>query len=618
MSELSIPSRPEKAFTLKPMAWWLTLAGLIAIGEGVGFLLASQGAETAAWSVRFIGRALALGWVGYGLWRWMEVPIVNRFAMYFVLSLIAAVLWTISRALGLSGAAMAIQSAYILAAMFVLGLVVIRLVLKPGWPVFGVARTLIDEAIRTRIAVVFVVGLLLAVPALPVTLDPGEFLQYRIQSFLTWSLALTAGLIGCMTIFLSVQSITRELKSKIIFLTMTKPVGAASYLAGKWLGIALLNAVLISVFGMGIYFFATSLAQEAETMSPMNAQRIAVEERVMVARQANNPQLAGEVTWASLVDDKIEELRAENPAGYRTITTEARQSIEKDLRREWYRLGPRMIRTYMFADLLPAKERDTMVQLRLSPRIGGETYDDRVQLALRVNGRPIPTQRMSDRTTHIVNIPTSLIDDEGRLFVQVGNPPVAVGNPPQGMADQPTVSFDSDDGIQMLYRVDSFEMNLLRAMLMIWLTTLFLAAVGLTMGTYLSYAVACVFCLMVYIAAIGSTFIYESMTYYSANPPPGTAWQTIIWYPTQFVGLIGQGEVFAAMKIIIALIGRGFMLMVPDFAGYNPISKINDGLLISWMELGHAGFWVGLISTGIVGLIGYLIFRGKELAQVTV
>lgn len=617
MSELSVPSNAP-SFSLRPIAWWLTLAGIIAFGEGVGFLLSTQGADTAALMIRFLGRAMALGWLGFGLWNWMEIPIVSRFGVYFVLSLVAAVLWTISRAMGWSGAASAIQAAYILAAMFILGLVVIRFLLSAGWPALGVARTLIDEAIRTKIAVVFVVGLLLVVPALPSLLDPGEFLQYRIQSFLTWSLVLTSTLIGMMTIFLAVQTITHEIQTKRIFLTMTKPVGAASYLFGKWLGIALLNAVLISVFGMGVYFFATSLASEALTMSPMNDQRIAVEERVMVARQANNPILAGDGEWQMLVQEKIEELRAENPAAYRNITAGVRDTVEHELRREWYRLGPRTMRSYQFVNLLPAKERDTMVQLRLSPRIGGETYDDRVQLALRVNGRPVPTQRMSDRTTHIVNIPTTLIDDEGRLLVQIGNPPVTVGNPPQGMVDQPTVSFDVEDGIQMLYRVDSFAMNLFRAMLLIWLMTLFLAAVGLTMGTYLSYPVACVFCLMVYVAAMGSTFIYESMLYYAMSPPPGTLWDTIIWYPSHFFALLSQGEIFEGLKIIIELIGRGFMLMVPDFAGYNPVSKINDGLLISWMELGRATLWVGLIATGIVGVIGYVIFRGKELAQVTV
>lgn len=612
--------QPEsRGVSLSPKVWWIALAAVVVIGEGVGFLAASQGADTAASTVRLIGRMAAIGWLGFGLWHWHEVPIVARFGLYFVLSLVAAIAWAVSLALQWHGMAASIIAMYVLAAVFVLGLVVVRLLLTPSYGVFGVARTLIDEAIRMKIAIVFVVGMLLILPLLPLTLDAGEFLQYRIQGFLTWSLVLMAFLLGLMTVFLSVSTITTDLKTKRIFLTMTKPVGAGTYLLGKWLGIALLNAILVMVFGGSIYFFATMLAKQAEDMPPNDAQRIAVQERVMVARLAESPDLPGEASWDVLYQDRLAELRQQNPAEYRTIDDETRANILKSIHREWYRLSPRMGNAYQFNNLLPAKEQDTMVQLRLTPRIGGETHDDRVQLMLRVNGRAVPTSRMSDRTTHIVNIPTALIDEEGRMLVQIANPPTPVGNPPQGYVDQPTVSFDVDDGIQMLYRVGGFEMNFVRAMLIIWLSTLFLAAVGLTAGTYLSFPVACVFCLMVYIAAVGSTFIYESMKYYAPGPPPdATTWERITGYPMIIIDSIGQGEIFQACKVIIELTGRTFMLMVPDFAGYNPVTRINDGLLIPWFEVGTAFFWVGVVATGIVGLIGFAIFRGKEMAQVTV
>ena len=60
------------------------------------------------------------------------------------------------------------------------------------------------------------------------------------------------------------------------------------------------------------------------------------------------------------------------------------------------------------------------------------------------------------------------------------------------------------------------------------------------------------------------------------------------------------------------------MLLTPDFSGFNPIPLINDGLLVSWTMLARAVLWVGVISTGLVGVIGYALFRRKELAQVIV
>ena len=623
MADISIQPRSTpaaSAMTLSPMAWGIALAVVILLGEAVGFLAASQGGETVAAVVRLISRTLALGWLGYGLWRWRELPMVRRFAGYFLITLGATAMWVIASAAGWSQLTWAIVAMYTLAAGFAIGLAVLRFILSPGIAALGIARTLIDEAIRMKVAVVFIVALLLFVPILPIIMDAEDFLQYRIQGFLTWSLTLTGFLLGTMTIFLSVMTVSSEVRSKRIFLTMTKPVGAGTYLFGKWLGMALLNALLVAIFGGGIYFFTMNLADQATSMSANNPQRIAVEERVMLARQAINPILPTQVTWQQVVEDRIAQLRTDNPGMYGTIDAKTRANILQDLHRDWYRLGPRMSRGYRFTGLLPAKETDQTVQLRMTPRIGGETQDGKIQLAMRANGRMVEdVQRMSDRTTHVINISTALIDDQGMLILEVANPSIPVGNPPRGFVDQPTISFDTDDGIQMLYRVGGFTPNLVRSLIILWLATLFLAMVGLTTGTYLNFPAASVFCMMVFIAAVGSGFIAESFEFYAGNPPrDATMWQTMMWYPTTVYEKWSAGEVWEGIKIIIRLIGRGFMLMVPDFAIYNPVPMINDGLLVSWRLVGEAALYVGVIATGIVGIIGYVIFRGKEMAQVTV
>lgn len=620
MSELTFPSS-SRGVQVSPLAWLIGLAAVLFVGEGVGLLAAAQGADVVAEVVRTIGRFAAIGWLGFGLWHWRQVEWVGRFAFYFIITLFAAVMWTICQAAGWSGVARVIFSAYVLAAAFVVGLMLLRLVLSPGVPALGIARTLLDEAIRMKIAVVFVIALLLFVPALPVIVDSDDFLQYRIQSFLTWSLGMTALLLGLMTIFLAIMSITGEIRSRRIFLTMTKPVGPATYIFGKWLGIVLLNLLLVVIFGGGIYAFVTQLAAEKNQMPPNHPQRVAVEERVLVARQAVSPQLPGELTWQELIEERIKALRAESPTEYRTIDNPTRDNIYEELRREWYRLGPRMARAYQFSGLSVAKENNQSVQLRLTPRIGGETYDGKVQLAVRVNGRDINVSRMSGSTTHVTNIPTWLIDDDGVIVMQLANPSMAMsgGNGAAQPVDQPTVSFDPDDGIQLLYPVGPFAPNLARAMLIIWVSTAFLAMISLAAGTYLSFPVACVFALMVYVASIGSSFITESFRYYAANPPrDADTWQTITWFIATFFEKLGSGEIWEATKMLVRLLGQGFLLLIPSFAKYNPIALINDGQVVSWPMVAGAVLMVGVVATGLVGVIAWWLFKRKELAQVVV
>ncbi len=54
-----------------------------------------------------------------------------------------------------------------MAVLFIVGLELLRLAFSPGWGVLGVARTLVDEAIRMKMALIFVIMLLLFVPLLP-------------------------------------------------------------------------------------------------------------------------------------------------------------------------------------------------------------------------------------------------------------------------------------------------------------------------------------------------------------------------------------------------------------------------------------------------------------------
>lgn len=615
MSNLALQREP-RSFPLTPAAWGVTLAVVLAIGEGAGALAASQGAADVAWVLRTLGRMAALAWLAYGLWRWRDVPVVKRFALYFIGTLAAAGAWTLATSTGATQVARAILGMYALTALFTIGLAAVRLILAPSLAFCGVARTLIDEAIRMKIALVFIGGLLVLMPFLPFVLDTSDFLNYRLQSFLTLSLTLTAFLLGLMTIFLSVLTITSDLRTKRIYLTMTKPVGAASYLFGKWLGIVLLNALLIAVFGGATYVLTMMLAAPAETMSPNNPERVAVYERVLVARRAINPDLPDQQSWQKLIDDRIAELRQQDPGQYQTIDAKTLKNIHEELMGQWYRVSPREMRSYVFHGLKPARETDKTVQLRMTPRIGGDTGDGKVQLNLIVEGRPLPSSRLSDRTAHIINIPTHMIQEDGTLTLMIHNPQQMT---PQGPADQPTVSFDAKDGLQMLFRAGGFTPNLIRGLVIIWISTAFLAMVGLTTGTILSFPVACVFCLMVYLAAIGSGFIGESMHFYTANPRGDlTTWQTILWYPTAFYDKFSQGEIFDSLKIVIKLVGQGFMLLTPDFSGFNPIPLINDGLLVSWTMLARAVLWVGVISTGLVGVIGYALFRRKELAQVIV
>jgi len=196
---------------------------------------------------------------------------------------------------------------------------------------------------------------------------------------------------------------------------------------------------------------------------------------------------------------------------------------------------------------------------------------------------------------------------------------VEVYNPVIGTHHQPALSFNPKDGIEVLYRVGEFEGNLARSVAVIWFRLMFLAMLGLAAGTYLGFPVASLVCLLIYFTAAGNAYLTESLKYYASFPkdtlPLG---QKIAWMIDKVLGLISEGEFYDLLKLFIKLIGAGFMLITPSFGDMNTVPLVSDGRLVPAGMVTRTMFWSGIVWTGLVGFIGWMIFRGRELARVTV
>ncbi len=350
------------------------------------------------------------------------------------------------------GAARGVIGAYCMAMGFIVGLLLIRLLLSPGWAILGIARTLVDEAVRMKIAMVFIVVLVLLLPMLPLTMDSNDMLKYRIQTFLSWSLMVTSVLLGLMTIFLAAGTICNELNRRQIFLTMTKPVSRVQYLLGKWLGIALLNLLLVAVCGGGIYVFTMVLtAQPAKD----TYDRRAVEDEVLAARRAESPVPKDPDMLRKRFEQRVEYLRQKGVEGYGSekdpisaLPDDKRKEIQQQIIRQWYTLEPFTRTTYVFKNLKAAREIGGTVQLRINPRPNGPT-NGFVRIQISANGKPLATsqpsglQQLAVGTFHVLPIAADRIDDNGRLEVVIANPVFRSGN---SVRPQPSISFNEEGG----------------------------------------------------------------------------------------------------------------------------------------------------------------------------
>lgn len=568
--------------------------------------------------------ACAAAFIGYKRFR-EHTPM--RWGVAFVVgSSLAGVLAMFAMMIERGDLAFAFGGAFWLAVAYVAGLAGIRGILFFGNPIFGIARTTIDEAIRMKVGMIFIAGLVLTLPLLPFVMDPGERLEYRVQTFLAWSVGGTSLILSFMTIFLSCATITRDVVDKHVFMTMTKSVRRFEYLVGKWLGLILINFLLVLVSGIAIYMF-TMLLSQLPGRDQADQNRVVNE--VLVARVSIVPAPAAGVSFGDLLIERAESLKRDSNYDFpddmaptailESLPEEELQDMQNRVIAKWYSIGPGGAQTYRFNGVDKAAEYTDSVQLRLKPKMGQSPPNEQVQLLFVINGRPLyvdnlgrPLVRpLTKGVFSVVQLPLDRADENGNMEVSIIN----ATRGPQGEQWPHSVSFERDE-LEVLYRVASFEENLFRGMTLVWVRLSFLSVVGIAAGTFMGFPVACLLTLMVYFVAISNAFFTDSFQYFTTfQTTKLSTWEAILWYPNEFWDRLSHGKVWDAVKMIIRLIGEGFVALIPAFGDYNPVPYLADGRMITNQMMRDGLLWVGLIWSGVIALGGWLIWRKREMAK---
>ncbi|QQE10288.1 ABC transporter permease [Planctomycetota bacterium] len=606
--------------------WLIVFVCTMAGTSGLAYLLSLQDIRVGAAGVSIAGGIFAVYWLVKGLVKWRHIGWVKNVSVVAIASLLACSAF-IFNLMDLENAGKVVFGVYAMGVSMYVGIQLVRWLLSAGHPVIAIARTLVDEAIRMKVPLIFIVVLVLLVPILPFVIDTKDLLKYRISTFITASMFVTSVSLSLMTLFLAVQTITSEIQHRQIYLSLTKSVSRVQYLLGKWLGIVMLNAVLIVVCGIAIYSFTMFLSkQDARDL----ADRAAVDQQILVARQATHPKPLDKMELASLFKQRIQKLRLQDPDVYgqpgsdiMDMPEEVMARVQQEIVEQWFSLSSREEQTYLFTGLLPAKEYGQTLQMRLYPKALGSTPDRMVTLQIKIAGLPYQFDnidlkyqmngvKLAEDTYHVLDVSPDMIDDLGQMEVTIKNPVLRTG-------EQPTINFKKGDGLEIYYRVGSFESNLAKSMVMVWLRLVFLAMLGLAMGSFLGFPTACLGALLIYFAASGSEFLFESLDNYAAFPKGEMSWGAwVMSLINIMIAKFQSDKPEDGVKILIRLVGSTFMNLIPRFGYYSPTVQLSEGHVIRGKEVGDAALWLGVVWTFVVGFIAYLIFRGRELARVTV
>ncbi|MEO0474380.1 MAG: ABC transporter permease subunit [Planctomycetota bacterium] len=672
-------------FKLTWKSWLAVLVGILLVFGGLFAMITAQGQPTIAYWLGFAGGVLAAGWSLFGLVHWRDVPLVKRFNTLVIATLGFGVVTLLFLAVEWEPGYTTSIYCYLAVLGFLVGINLLRLLLRPGHPVLGVARTMVEESLRMGVALIFIIAMLVLLPMLPLIFGAEDRVTYMVQRFLTYSNMIVAVLLGLMTVLLAARTVSLEIATRQIHMTLTKPLGRAQYLLGKWLGIVLLNAVLLVVAGIATYGFTMGIAQNpalndldryevdrevltarlAQTPGPVDSTWEQMYSNVLLEKQLSDPNRFGAegTAFSLLADDAKQEVMSDTVSRFYTVNggqsqdfvitglgaaaaaaeraaLEAQDMLveEAGFKREQAEVYVEMMQgksgeldnevlAKVTPDLFDRVQRTVqreIIQLSLTPSASPKPDNQNTEVFLKINGvpwppppaptAPAPQTRLVVEIANELPVPAGLINKQGEMVITVEVPDKRTDG-----FEQESVRFNYKDAvIEVFYRVGTFESNLVKALVIVWLKLAFLAMVGLMAGSLLTFPVAAMLSLIVFVAAAASGTISESLDSYAGLARSDNTWEVITGTFAKFFGHIGSGEVYDAFKLLLRLIGEAFMLLIPSFGEFNTHRPLSEGHVISNGTVATAGWKIGLLWNGIAAVIGLYLFNKKEIARVQV
>ena len=384
--------------------------------------------------------------------------------------------------------------------------------------IWAVARNLIREVLRMRILMVFVVLL-----ACSYTGGFAWWLHYgsgpadeKVQTFLSYTLRFTTLVLSLLTVFISIATISREIAHKEIHTVTTKPIRRGELLLGKFLGMAILNLVLLVVIGGVSYGLIRVLAwSEPKT----DYERAKIKELVLTARKAVEPtgpdpvKLREEVV--SRVNEKIKELQSKegfsDPAELMNVRADLMVQFEKEIVASSRAVAPGRYQVWRFEGIRPINRENGSVYIRYKEDVSVNPSDNKTYGEWLIG----PSDNLAAaefrhfthdtiRTVHEFPVPLSAVSDTGDLYVAYSNSPAN---------GRTVVMFPVGTGISALYVAGGFEGNYARSLTAIYIRLLFIGILGLAAGAWLSFPVAVLVVLVIYVLGLSSEFVLEAISY---------------------------------------------------------------------------------------------------------
>ena len=454
--------------------------------------------------------------------------------------------------------------------------------LKKMRKIWAVAKITVAQAIRMKIALLFFILLIIILPVLSFIVTGDGTLKGKLQTFTAYGMGLMNFLLCILTIIIASYTLSSDLKQNMLHTILTKPIRRFELFIGKAMGLLILDLGLLIIFSGLIYGLILTIPYLTK---PSDEEMQAAKNEFFTAR--------AEIEPVPIDIERVKNLAMEDFAKENKLPKDPQerfvfeQRILAELNAQARSVPPGMSRLWQFEGLTP-KDREGSIYIKYKFEAVSPPADEMVisywsvgdlrPLKLGLPVDPYQTGRKDkNKTSYEIEMPASLIPVDGHLDVVFEN-----------YVENNTTLIFPEGEFKLLYRSDSFEFNFVRACLIIFARMIFLAVLGLSLSTWLSFPVVILISFVVFFIGVISGFILDSLTY--------------VENLTLFFGLL-----------------KYLLYLLPRFDGqHSPIEFMVSGRMISWSFLGLIYLKLFCLQTVFAGLAGISIFSRREIAKISV
>ncbi|MGE4620044.1 MAG: hypothetical protein AAEJ04_09585 [Planctomycetota bacterium] len=456
--------------------------------------------------------------------------------------------------------------------LMALGVFVATVSLARGGAVFAIARTLLVEAWRRGVLPVGGSILFAGLGLLPLLLSPSQSVESRLHTLLDYGQSWIAMSMTMLSLLMSCGSYCDEVVTGRIRWLVVRPAARLLLLPGKCFGILLALLVVLVPATVFLLLLAGQISDTPGLFSNPIAVDVVAPETLTVTDQEIDSYLALQVL--------------EDPQGWGGLTpAEGRQRARSRLERlsRFIPMGRSLQYWFQYPDKIAAG-----TQMSIRPSLGRAHRSERARLRIQF-GEESQELLIRNGERSLFDVPDSAIGSK-ELQVEMA----FLGAVEEGVRI-PSVIWNGADAIQLHVPAGSLISSLAGSQFLTWIRCGFIAALGLTVSTFLGLPVATLFVLSFLIAALGGGFsgAFDDGGAHFANDP----------------------RVAEPSRILIDTLSQVGEVMVQQLSAWNHYStggRVAAGENLALSEVVSGFHMIGLVWSVLTLLLGIWISSRQE------